>query len=232
MLYSFASKERIIMAVDSAETREHSSGQKEYHICLKSKTFPNIGCISTWGARDHNKIFEYLESKKINDIDDLACVVDDYLRNHYKPHELNLDDVGYHVAGFNSKNECRLYHIVYGFDRPRLPNQKERKYGKYDHSPSEGKVCFLYNGRNELAQSVIQHFLEEIKKEQSSRLDIKNPTDLVKLADLITRFSAEITKEISPPFHIYLISSDKSIKKITNNNICPLTEEKIAELFN
>lgn len=231
MLYSCASKDRIITAVDSAEVREYSSGEKEYVICSKSKFFENIGYVGTWGARDHNRIFEFLD-KKINtcsDVDDLANIVNKYLTKHYKPHEMGLGSVGYHVAGFNSKKESRLYNIFWGFDAPRPPDQTERKYGKNDHSPAIGATSFLYNGRNDIAHFIIQVFLGELQKNQSSRLDINNPVDLVKLADLITRFACEITYDVSPPFYIYVISPENRIENIKNVNLSPLTGDAINE---
>lgn len=232
ILYSFASKERIIMAADSAKVREYTSGEREYHVCTKSYQYKKIGCLCTWGVRDHNEINDFVYPKlnsEINNVDELADVVDDYLRNHYKAKENNLDDVGYHVAGFNSDKECRLYHIFWGFDRPRPQDQKERKYEKYDHSPPDGKVFFLFNGRNELAEVVIKNFWAELQNYKSSRYDIKNPVDLVKFSDLVTRFCSEITKDVAPPFYYYLISPENEIELIKNESMTPLKENEIKE---
>ena len=233
MLFSCAIKDKIIMSVDSAELLEYSSGEREYRECLKARSIDNLGCIGTWGARDHNKIFQFLDSLSdlSEDIDGLADSVENYLKTEYKPKELNLDDVGYHISGFNPKGEPRLHHIFWGFDVPRPHSQKEREYKKYNHSPPENEIQFLYNGRNELADTVINNLLKEIEKGQSSRIDIKNIVDLIKLASLISRFSAEITKEVSPPFHYFLISQGNKINQIERDSLCPLTEKEIDRLL-
>jgi len=232
MLYSFGSKEILIMAADSAERRDYSSGEIEYVTCTKSFAYENIGCLSTWGARDHNRIYEFLGPKinsTVTDVDSLADEVFHYLTKEYKPHALGFGDVGYHVGGFSSNGECRLFHVFWGFDRPRPYDQKRPGYKKKGHSPSRENVVFLYNGRNELAEMVVRYFLREIENKGSSCLEMTNRVHLVKLADLVTRFSAEISKDVGLPFSYHLVSPENIITTLKNASLCPLDGDVIQK---
>jgi hypothetical protein len=164
-------------------------------------------------------------------VDQLADLVADYLKTEYKPHEIDSGEVGYHVAGFNPQGEPRLHHIFWGFDLPRRANQKVREYRKQVLSPPEGEVQYLYNGRNDLVDPLMHHFLDKIINDPSFRIDIKTTEGLIKLADLVIRFSAEITNEVAPPFHFFLMSPGNIIRHKINGSRCPLTENEIDELM-
>ena len=49
----------VVMAADSAVTIEFGTS-REYQTGRKSYFFKGLGCITTWGARDHNKIGPFL----------------------------------------------------------------------------------------------------------------------------------------------------------------------------
>ena len=158
IVFSTASPHLIVMTVDSAVTKDFGN-TREYEIGRKSYFFDGVGCVTTWGARDLNKIGPYLDQIGISPdkhtVIDLADLVFTYLTLQYKPHELDFDDVGYHIAGFDKNGRARLFHVFWGFDRPKPVEQTHREYKRYDHSPDAGEAYFLYNGRNDLAHIMI-----------------------------------------------------------------------------
>ena len=227
----------IVMTVDSAvalnfeDSREYETGRKSYF-------FSGVGNVTTWGARDCNRIGDFLYKQNIafntHSVEELANPVEQYLVKEYRPHELNLDDVGYHVAGFTHQREPRLYHIFWGFDRPRPVNQTCREYKKYDHSPSSGGITYLYNGRNDLAETVVRTLLAEVRIGVGMRFDPRTHEGLVRLGDLVVRFAAEVTPEVGPPFFTYLISPLNKAVTIKSEGICAINpqipSEKLREL--
>jgi hypothetical protein len=102
IVFSGVFSELIVMTVDSTvvldfeETREYETGRKSYF-------FSGVGNVTTWGARDCNCIGDFLNKQNIasttHSVEELADLVEQYLIKEYRPHKLNLDDVGYHVAG-------------------------------------------------------------------------------------------------------------------------------------
>jgi len=232
VVFSGVSSDLIVMTVDSAVTLD-SEESREYVTGRKSYLISGVGNVTTWGARDCNRIGEFLDKQNIasstHSVEELADLVEQYLVREYRPHELNLDDVGYHVAGFNRQREPRLYHIFWGFDRPRPVNQTRREYKKYDHSPSPGEIIYLYNGRNDLAEIVVRTLLDGVKKGTPMRFDPRTHEGLVRLGDLVVRFAAEVTPEVGPPFFTYLISPLNKAITIRNDGICPINLQIISQ---
>jgi hypothetical protein len=208
------------MTADSAVTLELGES-REYEVGRKSYFYPGVGCVTTWGARDHNRIGPFLDECHIapdtHDVASLADLVQRYLTEQYRPDELDLDDVGYHVAGFDRDHQPRLWHIFYGFDRPRPEAQKARKYERYEHTPPAGAAYFLYNGRNDLAHFLVQTILNEIRSSREVKFDLRSPVDLALFSDFVARFAAEITPQVGPPFITYVISSNNQALTVVNH---------------
>jgi len=205
--FTAVSSKLIVMTVDSAITRDFESGYREYDTGRKSYSFPGVGCVTTWGALDMNKIGEFLDKQKISaishSVNELASLVHYYLVHEYRPHELGLDDVGYHVAGYDRQACPQLYHIFWGFDRPRPPEQATREYKMYPNSPKAGEIVFLYNGRNDLEEVLIQTLIGQIRSGYITRFDFKTPIGFTLCGDLVARFACEITPEVGPPFGLH-----------------------------
>lgn len=235
IIFSMASPNFILMTSDSAVTHTFKDHQ-EYDTGRKIYNFPGVGGVTTWGSRDHNFIGRYLDQFNIQSsthtIEDLVEIVNQYLVNEYKPHEYSLDDVGYHVAGFTKNGIPKLYHVFYGFDRPRPPNQTIRKYERYEHSPPPPNMYFLYNGRNDLANAVVQTFLNQIYRGTPMRFNLANPVDTLLFGDFLTRFGAELTPEVGPPIISLLINQNNHMAIIRNPSFAPLDRNEISEIVN
>jgi ABC-type thiamine transport system substrate-binding protein len=50
-----------------------------------------------------------------------------------------------------------------------------------------------------------------------------------KLAPLVTRFAAEVTPEVGPPFYTFLISPSNQIEIIKNDNFSPVDKEEVKQ---
>lgn len=231
VVLSIAAWDMIIMAADSAVTRDFGDSRK-YEQGRKSYKFPGIGCVTAWGARDGNQIGLFLENKleeaKHPSVNDLAILTQEYLKKEYRPDERDLDDVGYHVAGFDQNTTPKLFHIFWGFDRPRPQGQTTRSYKVYDHSPHQPSMYFLYNGRNDLAFVVVNTLLREIGVGGDTKLNPENPIDRVLLTDLTLRFASEITPQVSPPFLIFMITKTNDVAVLRNDLLTPLSPESVT----
>jgi hypothetical protein len=219
------------MAVDSAvtldfgDTREYTTGRKSYF-------YSGVGCVTTWGTRDGNRIGTFLEEQHISpenhSVENLADLVYEYLTKEYRPDELDYDDVGYHIAGFDKQGRARLFHVFWGFDRPKPQEQTTRKYEKYDHSPAHSGVQFLYNGRNDLAHIVVYTLLYQLNGKSETRFQLNHPTSIVSFADFVVRFGAELTPEVGTPFLHHIISPRNESARIKNENLSPVNSDIVA----
>ncbi len=191
VVLSIAASDMMITAVDSAVTRDFGDS-REYEQGRKSFKFPGVGCVTTWGSRDGNQIGNFLERKIVElnhpSIEDLVDLTQKYLKTEYKPDTLGLDDIDYHVSGFDRNSNPRLFHIFWGFDRPRPANQITREYKICDHSPQQQGMYFLYNGRNDLASMVINTLLREISNGGDTKLNLRNLLDRV----LVSRSNPQV----------------------------------------
>jgi hypothetical protein len=264
ILLTIASPSCITMTVDSAITNtfsthvEYETGRKAYHI-------QGVGCVSTWGERVGNRIGEFLTDQSLESrhatVDELADLVLTYLTDDYAPDKDELIDVGFHVAGYDTKGSPfprpRIFHIFYGFDRPRRPDQTVPSYQKYDHSPqSIFDISFLYNGRNDLAQAAVQAQLNEAHEDynrqimlesasgitmeevaaarnslRAQRHNLLTPVGQVSFSDFVARFAAEVTKEVGPPFLTFVISQQNRVGWIRNDEFRPLERPAIVTVL-
>lgn len=234
IVFSSATFKIITMTVDSAISNEFSD-HIEYDIAQKAYRFEGIGCVTTWGERTGNNIREYLDKCNLDaqnhSVVELANFVNDYLINQYKPEEYNLGEVGYHVAGFDRNHKPRLYHIFWSFDRPRIPDQKRPRYGYNDHSPQVfDQIQFLFNGRNDLAETLVKTLLiERDRAPHATKFKLDDPIDIALFSDFVARFAGEFTLQVGPPFYTILISSENKIRYEPNGSFCPIDREKVRD---
>ena len=231
IVFSAVSHDLIVMSVDSAVTLDFEDSRREYDTGRKSFLYPGVGCVATWGARDGNQIGIFLDKQGLSpenhSVVDLANLVFEYLTEEYQPRECGLDDVGFHVAGFDQEERPRFSHIFWGFDRPRPDEQVEPKYERYDHSPTPGNPEYIYNGRNDLAHVMVVTLLDQIRAGNATQFDPRKREGLVRLGDFVVRFAGELTPEVGPPFITYLISPHNQAVSIKNNTLCPISQNKV-----
>ena len=231
IVFSGVSHRLIAVTIDGVETRTFQDGHREYEPdVLKAKFFEGVGCVATWGERTNNEVFEFLSDQSISagthTVIDLRALVSEYLRKEYQPDQLGLGDVGYHITGFDDSQRPHFFHEVWGYHRPRRPEQKTPEYISDDYSPRQGMIPLVYNGRNDLAERVIHALVEEIRlNPQQVRLRPDVTPDLARIGDLIARFAAELTPEVGPPFTTYLISPANTGAIIRNDSLCPIDKD-------
>jgi hypothetical protein len=232
IVFSGALSNFIVMVSDSAVALDFEKSPREYTTGPKSYCLPGVGCVTTWGARDLNQVGSFLDRQRISSEDysvsDLADLVYQYLTEEYRPCELGLNDMGYHMAGFDSNGHAHLYHVFWGFDRPKPPSQKQQKYEKYEHILPPEKNVLLYNGRNDLADMMVHALLGEVDRGGDIRFDLATPSGLVYLGDFVARFAAELTPEVGPPFLVHLISWRNEISRIVNRSFCPIDRDEVT----
>lgn len=221
------------MTADSAVTNEFEAS-REYTTGQKLYIFQGVGCVATWGARDGNNIGRYLKSK-INpddglDVSGLAHLVLKYLIDEYQADSPISNDIGFHVAGFNTQGKAYLYHVFWGAPRPN-PSSQGQNYDISDHSPSfQIPIQLVYNGRNDIANNSIQTLIQEMRRKGDIRFDITTAIGMAQFSDMLVRFAAEITPEVGPPFQTALISPTNNIGYIINEHWSPINLTRLSEV--
>lgn len=236
VVFTAQNSKSIVMSVDSAVTREFSD-TTEYDTDRKSYFYPGVGCVTTWGAREANQIGQHLDSNSVTDSEyDIAALADSvrrYLFEEYRPHEMELSEVGYHVAGFDSEAQPHLWRVCYQPHYASPEASPEHIYEFSEHPLLGNRANYHYNGRNDLADVLVRLFISELKKDAAVSYDPSSPVGLVKLADFVVRFAAEITPEVGPPFFIQAMGSDNQGFRFRNDALSPLDPDLIAsELSN
>jgi hypothetical protein len=232
IIFSTASAIMITMTADSVVTREFDD-HYEFVSGRKMYRFPGVGCVGTWGERDGNYIGQFLNKQDIEpgkcNVDCLANLVEEYLIKVYQPDKIKLGEVGFHVAGFDQNHKPKLFHIFWGFDQPRPQDQVLPKYARYDHSPQISGISLLYNGRNDLANYVVNIIIEQIRKNNIVRYDIRNPITQTIIGDFVARFSAELSPEVGPPFFTCYLSPKNEIVTIENKYFAPISLKSVKK---
>jgi hypothetical protein len=233
ILVSSVSPELIVMLSDSVLTVTHRPEEgnafNEYERGSKYYRFPGVGCITTWGDHTYNHLGTFTQKaslqKKTRSVAELAESVHQYIVQEYRkePH----DELGFHIGGFDDNRKPHLYHVFWGFDRPRPDGQVAPAVRKYDHSD----WVFLYNGRNDLAHPVIDTLKKQIETGQDTRFDLTTSLGHIALCDFIARFAAEVTPEVGPPFVLNLIFPDNTIETLENTSYAPISLQSVARVI-
>jgi hypothetical protein len=234
IIFTGISPRLIVMTVDSAVTNTFPD-HREYDTGRKSYDFPGIGVVATWGERSGNNFGQYLRKANItpqsHSIDDLRNITWDFLENQFMPHESNLGDVGYHIAGYDKNGKPRFYQILWAA-RHRNPNENEiREYQNYDSSPAPKTLRLAYDGRFDLAHKMVITLIEEINTGKDVRYDVSTPVGLIQLGDFVVRFASELTPEVGPPFCTYIINPENRIGIIRNQSLTPLAIAEIRDML-
>ena len=225
-------RQLIVMTVDSAVTN-YLEDRREYVTGRKAYGFPGVGCVTTWGARNQNRIGEFLAKQSISpathSVHKLADLVYYYLTTEYRPRELDLEDVGYHVAGFDQNRQACFPHIFWGIDRPGIDEPKVQEYRRYEEPLYNQKNSLFYSGRNDLTEVVVRTLLRQVVRDDETRYRLALPVELACFSDFVARFAAELTPEVGPPFLTYLITPNNQMKQVKNDSFCPIGGDNIAK---
>ncbi len=222
------------MVSDSVVTRTFSEDNRvEYDTSNKFFAFEGVGCVTTWGRRNGNRIGPFLNQQRISplthSVEKLKGLVEHFLKHEFRPGEDEAsEDVGYHVGGYDRSSAPYLHHVFWGPNRPPTSPDEKPDYHSYPHSTWP----FLYNGRNDLAHMLVDKFMREVSAGRATRYDIRNLADRIRLCDFVVRFAAEMTPEVGPPIAINLIRPDNTVVQIFNKQFCPveLDDKMLAKL--
>ena len=89
-----------------------------------------------------------------------------------------------------------------------------------------GELQLLYNGRNDLAATVVNSLFREVRCGRPVRYKPYTELGLVRFADLVLRFATELTPQVGPPFFISVLRPGETIE-IRNNGLCPIDANRI-----
>jgi hypothetical protein len=141
VVFSAVSKNCIVMAADSAVTRDFESGTREYVTERKLYMVEGVGCITTWGGRDGSNLGMFLTKEwsgaRGRTVSDLARSVHHWLVDECRPDDGPRADVGYHIAGFMADGLPALYHSFWN-----VPGDAS-SYGSYTLQLIGPKVTVL-----------------------------------------------------------------------------------------
>ncbi len=233
MVFSAVSKNFIVMANDSAVVYDFEDGHREYDTGRKFFMADQVGCVTMWGARDGNQLVKRLTSLQLDpvrdSIEDLAHHVNRYLTEEYAPHEGPIGDTGFHVGGFTRNGEPLLYHIFWNVPGSAQGAGTQGAYSlQYHHPVSDNEIRFLYNGRNDLASTVINHFIRELNEKAETKFP-RTAVGICRLSHFILRFGYEITPEVGPPFLIHVMAPDGRCLTKQIDMLGPVDDEYFKE---
>lgn len=132
----------------------------------------------------------------------------------------SFEDLYRHVATSSSETDCsayiRQFHIYWGFERPRSDGQADPEYQSRDHSD----WTFVFNGRNDLAYSVVELLIDQLRAGVDVRYHPSTREGVIRFCDYVVRFSGELTFEVGFLFDTNLIFPNNEIVTIRNDSFC------------
>ena len=193
---------------------------------------PSIDLLTMWRARDGNNLVTHLTSLGLagntHTVEDLAFLVNRYLLDDYAPHRHSFADTGFHIGGFSSLGEPRLYHTFWNVPGSAAGEGTKGTYTLQQQHPIP-EVRFLYNGRNDLVNTVLGALINEIRAGKP----VKFPFDalgMLKFAQFVLRFGAELTPEVSPPFVFHLLTPNRKVVMRSAQGLNPLSDAELASM--
>lgn len=220
------------MANDSAVSLTFTD-HVEYETGPKAWLKEGVGGVTTWGARDGNNYSRYLRELDLTgataDVEVLAEHVHRYLTVEYRPSDEGIGDVGYHVGGFTRTGKARLYHSYWNTRIAEEKGSVEAGYVLETHDPGCRGTVFMYNGRHDLAETVINTLFDQLKRWQPTRIRRSVP-GYASVAHLTLRFATEITPEVAPPFYVHLLNKENKFRYIRSDDLCPVAEAEYVQM--
>jgi hypothetical protein len=216
----------VIMANDSAISLEFPD-RAEYETGRKGYLYEGVGLVTAWGARDGMNLGQYLDKvgvhSGIDDVDSLADKVHAYLATDYRPSDHGLGDVGFHIGGFTGGGLSRLFHSYWNTSIATEKGSDAAGYVLERHVPGRRGTAFMYNGRHDLAQTVLNTFFDELKRGSPLRIGRSAP-GYATVAHLALRFAVEVTPQVGPPLFVRLLNRTNSSRTVRSDDLCPIDE--------
>ena len=213
MVFSGGTDKFLIMGNDSSVESWFDDGHREYTTGGKAFCRDGVGVVTLWGARNGNTLIQHLnslgEASAPHSVEDLARAVHHYLVNHYQPHDPEgaVQDTGYHVGGFTADRQVRLYQIAWNEAGSGVARGTKGAYILQLHHPAPSGT-FLFNGRHDIANSLISTLINE-NREQRELMFPLTPSGVCRLTHFVLRVCAELTRQVSPPFTIHVLSPSR-----------------------
>jgi hypothetical protein len=140
-----------------------------------------------------------------------------------------MGDVGYHIGGFTSAREARLYHSYWNTRMAAEGGTKELGYRLETHIPPRRNTIFMYNGRDDLAKTVIDTLFDQLRLGRPVRIK-RSFAGFTALCNFVLRFATEITPQVGPPFITHIINRDRAIRSHSSKDMTPLSDADFAAI--
>lgn len=235
MLVSAATRSLITMSADVAVTKVDQDGIIEYDKGNKTYAYDGFGVVGTWGQRDGiNNQFDRYVRGEIEGTNASVTVLKDivwkFLQERFNPRERDPlpNNVGFHVGGYDISGKAHLYHIYWTLGG----DGRDGHCTLEDQSPFDDIAArFLYNGLPEVANTLLYSLILLVSRGSEVNFNFSNSMDIVRFSDLLCRIAAELTPEVSPPFHIYFVAPGNQIERLINPAFAPVDTEKVSLLL-
>ncbi len=200
----------------------------EYSSMTKVFPVPGVGCVTLWGevTRAERGFPAYLTTHvdEVSHVMDLRDLTERYLRDELRAEE-DGQDIGFHVGGFMDRSP-KLYHVFYGWDRPR-PEGQEPDYRSYDSSDA----LALYNGRNDFVDSIVK-LLVQLQSQVGVAVFEHDPVQRMILADFVTRYISAFTPDVGGEIHTVLITPANKLLHIRNAGGAIIPRDDLRQVVN
>jgi len=220
------------MTADSRVSNDFAGG-REYTRAHKLYVHEGAGAVAQWGERVGPSFGDFLRNgpADLNSVDELATTVIHFLTECFRPMETESSDIGFHVGGFTQTGGARLYHIFWGVRRP-LAGRAGQQYEMSDHSPTaEAPLQLVYNGRNDVADAMVQALIRKIADGHSVPFDLRQASGMALLGNFIARTASELTPEVGPPFSTAVVLPGNRVSVLDNEHLTPPHAEELRSLL-
>ena len=231
-MMSIAAPGLLVMGADStvkiefSDRTEYDTGRKVFEVgdCL----------VGTWGVRDGNTIGQSLAALAGRSpqpvVSDVATEVHRYHTTEYQPKSYGFSNVGYHIGGLEG-GQPRLFHSFWeppGYQPSTPPGGC---YGLNDHTPGSRGHMFLYNGRNELAHTVVEALLSEVRSGKPVFFNLPTVSGCWRLVHFVLRTVSELTPDVGPPFVLHARTADGRRHRQRYDIVAPIPPREIETVF-
>ncbi len=224
VICSIATSSFAVVAADSALTLtfpDEIRRQRRRKLTVIHPTY-----VACWGELVGDPLALWLQSLPI-DVTECADCLSDALREHLattdRPGDHGIGHLGYHVGGLDVDGRVRLFNVAWEPPNTQPFTPVAGQYIRYDHTPGSG-ANILFNGRHDVATHAVNALVAEIKSGKETRFALGTPEGALRFADFVTRFVAELSPDVGPPFLLAAVSDQRSLFRYTHRRLGPLPQ--------